>query len=305
MPPSGLGQLGIDVLTGHLISGGFEDVDATGASARFASYLDGVSTILRARKLATIEALELRPGDRAVDVGCGLGDEVRLLADVVGPVGSVTGVDLSGQLLAAARARHGERSSIRFIQADAHRLPFSDRELDGARIERTLQHVTDPAAVVREIARTVRPGGRIVALEPDWRTLVFSGEDTDTARLVACDIAAHVRHPDAGLSLPAWFHGAGLVIERFQADATAVRSFAIADRLMGLGGAVERLATEAARAWRETQRHQAGRGTFAAAMTGFMIVGSVPHADSAGSDSSGALALDSGALDSTHTYGEN
>ena len=289
-----------------LISGGFRDVDATRASARFASYLEAVSTILEARKRASIEALELRPGDCAIDVGCGLGDEVRLLADAVGPAGSAIGVDLSGELLAAARARHGQQAAIRFIQADAHRLPFADRELDGARIERTLQHVADPAAVVREIARTVRPGGRIVALEADWRTLVFSGEDADTARLVACDVAAHIRHPAAGLSLPAWFHAAGLVVERFGADATVTRSFAIADQLMGLGEAVERLATQAARAWRVEQRRLARRGMFAATITGLTIVGSVPHARAVGTEdlgSTGKPALE--VLDSALSCGEN
>jgi SAM-dependent methyltransferase len=293
------------VQASHLIAGGFGDVDGTGASGRFASYLDAVSSILRARKLVSIEALELRPGDRVIDVGCGLGDEVRLLADAVGPNGSAIGVDLSRQLLAAARARQGERCSIRFVEADAHRLPFGDDELDGARIERTLQHVAAPAAVVREIARTVRPGGRVVALEPDWRTLVFSGERTDIARLVAGDVAAHIRHAGAGILLPAWFDAAGLVMERFQAEATVFRSFAIADELMGLGAAVDRLATEAARAWREELRRQARRGTFAAAITGFMMVGSVPEAQVAGSEVCHAPAADPEPLDSVLPCGEN
>jgi ubiquinone/menaquinone biosynthesis C-methylase UbiE len=264
------------------IGGGFADVDATGASGRFASYLDAVSGILQARKHASIHALELQAGERAIDVGCGLGDEVRLLSDAVGPTGRVVGVDLSGELLAAARARHGRRPSIRFVQADAHRLPFADHEFDAARIERTLQHVADPAAVVREIARIVRPGGRIVALEPDWHTLSFGGEDSAIARAVAGDIAAHIRHPAAGLCLPDWFHRAGLVIERFQGDATAIRSFAIADQLLGVGAAVERLATVAARTWRREQRRQARRGRFAAAMIGFTIVGRAPSGGEAG-----------------------
>jgi ubiquinone/menaquinone biosynthesis C-methylase UbiE len=259
-----------------LIAGGFQDVDATGAAAQFAAYLDTVSTVLIAHKRASIEALRLHPGDRALDVGCGLGDEVCLLAEAVGPNGSAAGVDLSERLLEAARARYGQRPSIRFIQADAHRLPFADHEFDGARIERTLQHVADPAAVVREVARTVRPGGRIVAMEPDWHTLVLSGEDIGTTRAVVNDIAGQIRHPAAGRSLPAWFHCAGLVIERFEAGAIATRSFALADQLTRLSAAVERLATAAAYAWREQQRHQDIYGTFAASMTGFIIVGSVP-----------------------------
>jgi ubiquinone/menaquinone biosynthesis C-methylase UbiE len=201
---------------------------------------------------------------------------VGLLADAVGPNGSAAGVDLSERLLEAARARHGQRPSIRFVHADAHRLPFANGEFDSARIERTLQHVADPAAVVREVARTVRPGGRIVATEPDWHTLVFSGEDICTTQAVVSDIAGQIRHPAAGRSLPAWFHRAGLVIERFEAAPIATRSFALADQLLRLSAAVERLATAATYAWSRAQRHQDPYGTFVASMTGFIIVGSVP-----------------------------
>jgi len=252
---------------------GFQDVDATGASVQFAAYLDAASTIAQPYKRASIEALGLRRGDRALDIGCGLGDEVRLLADTVGSTGSAIGVDLSGQLLDAARARHGQGPSIRFVQADAHRLPFAENEVDGARIDRTLQHVVDPALVVREVARAVRPGGRIVAFEPDWHTLVVSGEDIDTTQAVISEVAASLRHPTAGRSLPAWFHSAGLIIERFEGHAVVIRRLALAEQLMRLGAAVERMATAAARAWRDELRGQEARGTFAASITGFMIVG--------------------------------
>lgn len=255
---------------------GFEDVDATGACDDLAAYLDAASAIATAHKRGSIAALGLPRGDRALDVGCGLGDEVRLLADAVEPNGTAFGVDLSEHLLEAARARHRDRRSIRFIRADAHRLPFADRELDGARVERTLQHVANPVGVVGELARTVRPGRRIVAFEPDWYTLVFTGEDIGATQGVVSAIAAQIRHPAAGRCLPAWIDSAGLVIERFEARAIVIRRFALADQLMRLGAAVDRSATASAFAWREELRRQDVRGTFAASITSFMIVASVP-----------------------------
>jgi hypothetical protein len=69
--------------------------------------------------------------------------------------------------------------------------------------------------------------------------------------------------------------------------------------------AVERLATEAARAWREELRGKARRGTFAAAITGFMMVGSVPEAQFAGSEVCHAPAADPEPLDSVLLCGEN
>ena len=66
---------------------------------------------------------------------------------------------------------------------------------------------------------------------------------------------------------PGWFHSAGLAIGRFEADAIAVRSFALADQLMRLGAAVDRLGAVAAHAWRDEPRRQDARGTFAASIT--------------------------------------
>ena len=67
-----------------------------------------------------------------------------------------------------------------------------------------------------------------------------------------------------------------MIIERFEAAAIATRSFSLADQLTRLSAAVERLATAAVYAWREQQRHQDLYGAFAASMSGFIIVGSVP-----------------------------
>ena len=79
---------------------GFRDVDATGDSARLADYLDAVTAMLREHKLALLEALQLGEGDSAIDVGCGVGDDVLLLAERVGSGGHAVGVDLSANLLA-------------------------------------------------------------------------------------------------------------------------------------------------------------------------------------------------------------
>src|ERR1700691_881329 len=84
---------------------GWRDIDAAGDSARFADYLDAATAMLRERKRALLEALQLGAGDSAIDAGCGVGDDVVLLADRVGSGGHAGGVDLSASLLAEARGR--------------------------------------------------------------------------------------------------------------------------------------------------------------------------------------------------------
>ena len=116
-------------------------------------------------KRETIEAMGLRPGDAALDVSCGTGDEARLIAERVGPSGRAVGVDLNAGYW-RLRARTPHDLEVAFVAAHAHALPFAIGEFSAARVERALQHMVDPGGVVAQMARVVRPGGRVVALSP-------------------------------------------------------------------------------------------------------------------------------------------
>ena len=107
-------------------------------------------------RLAAVRALHLMPGDRVLDVACGTGDLCRDLAAAgYEPVG----IDLSAGML-----RHA-RTAAPLVQGDALRLPFAERALDGAVSGFALRNVVDLPALFAELARTVRPGGRISLLD--------------------------------------------------------------------------------------------------------------------------------------------
>jgi SAM-dependent methyltransferase len=226
--------------------------------------------VLAERKRASIEAMSLRRGDAALDVGCGTGDEVRLIAERVAPTGRAVGVDLSDKLLAIARGRTSPDGGAEFVTADAHALPFGNGEFAAARVERTLLHAADPARVVQEVAREVRAGGRVVALEPDWDTLVISSDDVETTREILDAHWASVRHPSVGRTLARNFVDAGIVLDRVDAQAVAIRDAKAARRLFLLDTAVEQVGTEAARRWIAEIDEQTARGAFCAALTGFV-----------------------------------
>jgi ubiquinone/menaquinone biosynthesis C-methylase UbiE len=142
------------------------EVDRTGRAGEFVRYLDERTSLdffqLIDRRIT--DRLEVRPGGRYLDVGCGTGDDARGLAGLVGPSGEVVGIDSSEAMIAEARRRaEGSGLPVAFESADAHRLPFADGAFDGCRVERVLQHLADPQQAVREMARVTRPGGR------NWR----------------------------------------------------------------------------------------------------------------------------------------
>ncbi|RJQ42777.1 MAG: bifunctional demethylmenaquinone methyltransferase/2-methoxy-6-polyprenyl-1,4-benzoquinol methylase UbiE [Gaiellales bacterium] len=113
-----------------------------------------------------VEAAGLSWGGRALDVCCGTGDFAFALHDAVGPSGSVTGIDFSRRMLAVAQ-RKAERSGrqVDFQWGDATALDFPDDSFDAATVGFGIRNIPDIGGAFREMARVVRPGGRVVCLE--------------------------------------------------------------------------------------------------------------------------------------------
>ena len=110
---------------------------------------------------------ELAPGGAALDVCCGTGDLALELSRRVGPEGTVLGCDFSERMLDAARSKAAARgaSSVRFDWADALELPYSDDSFDAATIGFGARNLSDLDRGLAELARVLRPGGRLVILE--------------------------------------------------------------------------------------------------------------------------------------------
>jgi ubiquinone/menaquinone biosynthesis C-methylase UbiE len=186
---------------------GFRNVDAAavGKMARCLTYMDGLPEFQQ-YKSTILEMMKPQPGSITADLGCGLGFDVRRLAKLVGPEGRSIGVDASQTLIESARAGSDGFSAIEFIQADIQNLPFANGFLHSCKVDRTLQHVEQPAAVLSEIFRTVKPGGRVVCAEPDWGTFSIAASslgdaEHPVARQVAQLWSEDIRNPRIGRDL--------------------------------------------------------------------------------------------------------
>jgi demethylmenaquinone methyltransferase/2-methoxy-6-polyprenyl-1,4-benzoquinol methylase len=116
---------------------------------------------------ALVGAVDPRAGQRVLDVACGTGLVAFTLAEK--SECEVVGIDQSEAMLAVARAQLAQRPSlgsrVRFMQGEAERLPFGDGEFDALTFTYLLRYVDDPAATMRELARVLKPGGRIGMVE--------------------------------------------------------------------------------------------------------------------------------------------
>lgn len=146
-----------------------------GHSERELRRLDLQGALYRAPTERTLRAAGVGPEMRVLDIGCGSGDVSLLAGAVVGPAGSVLGIDRSEGAVEAARAkvRAGGADHVDFLvtELDAFEAPTPFDALVGRFV---LMHQPEPASVLRAVSRTVRPGGAIVLLE-SWMEVLRSG----------------------------------------------------------------------------------------------------------------------------------
>jgi len=235
------------------------------------------------------ERLGLRAGARLLDLGCGLGDVAVALAEDLGPTGEVVGIDASAAMLTVARERSvGAPCPVRFSIGDAMALDEPDGSFDAVRCERTLQWLADPEAAVTEMARVLRPGGRLALIDTDWSTLALDVDDAAVAAIIREGMRTERGRPSqVGRRLGALTRGAGLT----QVAETSVRHEwthwdpdaapapdgcfsmrSLADDLVEAG----QLDPDGADRFVATIHTAARRGRFSMTLTMFAIVASTP-----------------------------
>jgi arsenite methyltransferase len=105
----------------------------------------------------------LQPGERVLDLGSGAGTDSLVAAKMVGSDGSVTGIDMTPEMLAKARAAAAElgANNVEFIESEAESLPFPDASFDVVISNGVIDLIPDKDAVFAELYRVLAPGGRL------------------------------------------------------------------------------------------------------------------------------------------------
>jgi demethylmenaquinone methyltransferase/2-methoxy-6-polyprenyl-1,4-benzoquinol methylase len=126
----------------------------------------------QAWRRAAVRAAAVAPGHRVLDVACGTGDLTEAFAR--SPASEVVGLDFTPAMLEIARHKTAERQRrhpggppVRYVEGDAMNLPFEDASFDAVSIAFGIRNVSDPPKAIREFARVLKPGGRLVVLEFD------------------------------------------------------------------------------------------------------------------------------------------
>jgi SAM-dependent methyltransferase len=163
-----------------------------------------------------IDRVGVKQGWKALDMGCGPSGTLELLSERVGPAGQVTGLDFNAVHVAQARtlARERHLENVEIVEGDGRRTGLPSASFDLAHARLVLVNIPDPADVVAEMTRLVRPGGWVAGEEADIGTQLCYPPHPAWDRLMEIFRAAYQQDgadPHLGRRLPELLRQAGLV----------------------------------------------------------------------------------------------
>lgn len=151
-------------------------------------YLQTTGNFLGKLKARTYSCMQIKEGDKVLDVGCGTGIDTMALSQFVGPKGQVYGVDYDPAMVLESE-NHAEKAGmnarVKHKHADAASLPFDAEYFDSCRSERLFQHLTDPVKALSEMVRVTKANGTIVVLDADWGSLSTDNPEVDVEQRLA------------------------------------------------------------------------------------------------------------------------
>jgi ubiquinone/menaquinone biosynthesis C-methylase UbiE len=235
-----------------------------------------------ASRSAYLELLGIAPGERILEVGCGSGVVLRDVARRVAPGGRAVGLDPSPALLAVARelaAAAGLAELVELHEGDARALPFGDGAFDGALAATALIHIPDAERTVAEMARVVRPGGRVGVFDRDNDTSFVSHPDRAlTRRIIAAGAEHTLVNPWIARQLPLVLRTHGLRDVRVRAFASVEQDPAgfyatTTERWPSIAVQVGAISEDERLRWMEQLRAVQAAGGFVAGITHLFVWG--------------------------------
>lgn len=169
------------------------------------------------QRAQTIAALNLRAGERVLDMGCGMGLLTRELALAVGPQGHVLGIDNSQPMLTLAERRCSDLPHIKLMNGSADAIPQPDNSFDAITCTQLLLYLPNVAQTIQEMHRLLKPGGRIAIIETDWRNVLLECDDQPFMRQLFAAWEASIASPNLPGQLEAHLITAGFIAVKVDA----------------------------------------------------------------------------------------
>jgi ubiquinone/menaquinone biosynthesis C-methylase UbiE len=231
-------------------------------------------------KQESVDFLEIMPGDRVLEVGCGTANDVLLMAKAVGENGQVIAIDSSRKMLDEAKHRIHVKN-IHYIQMSAECIQYPDHYFSAVHADRLLVSHENYNDIFREILRVTKPGGIISITDVDAETIVIA-PDSHNTRVVLKQILSSFVNPNMGRNLPALFTLHELSLVQIKLNLLTIRDFTTLKKIFDfdriLLNCIKRdfLSVDAADNWLEQMEESHYKQQFLYCVTFFTVVGKKP-----------------------------
>ena len=157
------------------------------------------------------QLLDVKPGMKALDIGCGPGLTSWALAQAVGGSGHVDAIDIAPPMLQLAARRCTDAKQVAFHQADVLQLPFADASFDVSLATQVYEYVADIDNALHELARVMKPAAQVLLVDTDWESCVWACRDEARMRRMMQGWSQHIPHPQLPRTLIQRMQRAGFV----------------------------------------------------------------------------------------------
>jgi ubiquinone/menaquinone biosynthesis C-methylase UbiE len=145
-------------------------------------YLQNLASRVKPLKKRSYELMNIKNGDRILDIGCGPGIDTIPLSQFVGSTGQVIGIDIDPEMIYMANKKAQEENVTDIVlhkHFDAESIPYNSNYFDSCHSERLLQHLLTPWRTISEMVRVTKPDGWIVVSDTDQSTFSIDSPDID------------------------------------------------------------------------------------------------------------------------------
>lgn len=224
------------------------------------------------QRMRVIDMLCPRFGEHILDIGVGPGLLAHDLAVMVGESGRLVGLDMSVSMLTMARARLASMAWAECVEGAATKLEFADASFDAVVATQVFEYIADLPLTLVQAHRVLKPGGRILVLDTDWRSIVWHSSDEDRMERVLRCWDDHLADPHLPAKLGASLRQAGFKVMRveivpmltphWQPKSYAGGMMRTIHSYARANGAAHGLSADEVQAWYDDQLELIERGAF-------------------------------------------
>jgi len=264
------------------LSLGFQSIDKVDKQEIYTTclkYIDELPYFMDIKK-ETYTLLNLDKAKNVLDIGCGIGKDVYRIAKILPEDSTVTGLDASSYMVKNAQTNIPSelQDKVFFYIADAKALPFSENTFDRCRIDRVLQHISDPLQVIRESYRILKPGGIIVIYDNDWNSFSLSLNEKHINRTICNYWADSFVNGQIAFDLKGYLYTEGFKKVIYIPKTLLLDDFEIADQIYNLRKTMQYVEYQGLLSKKEVDyalaefMRQTREKSFSCALTSYIIV---------------------------------